>query len=189
MREVARLGGTTEQALGGSSFFERIQLASDLLSEEWEGVRLQSAVRTIGETHARDRLTFGSWHGDWGRWNMGMGEGVLKLWDWERYEADVPIGFDALHFAAQSVRPGERHDRRQEEAFLRGAPAALAGLGVPSDQHDLVVRLYLLATAARYVDALTHGGTPVLRRRTTWVLSLLKRLSDHSTPAPSKGRP
>jgi hypothetical protein len=189
MREVARLGGTTEQPLGGSSFWERTQLSSDLLSEEWEGLRLQSAVRAIGETHAPDRLRFGGWHGDWGRWNMGMGEGVLKLWDWERYEADVPIGFDALHFAAQSVRPGERHDRRQEVTFLRGAPEALARLGVPSDQHDLVLRLYLLSTAARYVEALTHGGTPVLRRRTTWVLSLLERLSDHSVPTPPEGRP
>lgn len=189
MREVASLGSTTEQPLGQSAFWERVQLSSELLSEEPEGTRLNSAVRTIGEAHSRDRLCFGGWHGDWGRWNMGMSEGVLQLWDWERYDADVPIGFDALHYAAQYVRPGERRDRRQEETFLREAPGALAAMGVPSAQHDLAIRLYLVAIAARYVDALTHGGTPVLRRRTSWVLSLLERLSDHPATTPSEGRP
>jgi hypothetical protein len=40
----------------------------------------------------------------------------------------------------------------------------------------------------RYVDALTHGATPALRRRTAWVLSLLERLSEHPHPASSEGR-
>jgi hypothetical protein len=142
----------------------------------------------VGQAHAEHRLAFGAWHGDWGRWNMGIDDGALKIWDWERYDPDVPIGFDALHFAAQSVRPGERGERRQEQTFLRSVPTALTELGVEPGQHDLVLRLYLLEIAARYVEALTHGGTPVLRRRTSWVLSLLGQLTNPSPPAASKGR-
>ena len=118
-----------------------------------------------------------------------MGEGILQLWDWERYDPEVPVGFDGLHFAAQNVRPGERAARRQEEAFLRSVPNVLTELGVPPGLHDLTLRLYLLEIAARYVDALTHGATAALRRRTTWVLSLLERLSEHPNPASSEGRP
>ena len=70
----------------------------------------------------RPPVSLGGWHGDWGSWNMGMGDGVLQVWDWERYDPEVPLGFDGLHFAAQSVRPGERDERRQEEPFLRSVP-------------------------------------------------------------------
>ena len=138
---------------------------------------------------ARDLVHLGGWHGDWGRWNMGMGDGILQLWDWERYDPEVPIGFDALHFAAQSVRPGEREARRQEAAFLGSAPSALAELGVAPGQHDLVLRLYLLEIAVRYVDALTHGATPALQRRTAWVLSLLEQLAEHPHLISPEGSP
>ena len=120
---------------------------------------------------------------------MGIGGGTLQIWDWERYDPHVPIGFDAIHFEAQSVRPGGRAAPDQEAAFLRAAPDALDQLGVGADQHDLTLRLYLLEIAVRYVAALTHGETPALRRRTSWVLSLLERLSGHSTASASRGRP
>jgi hypothetical protein len=132
-------------------------------------------------------VSLGGWHGDWGRWNMAMGDGHLQLWDWERFDPEVPVGFDGLHFAAQRVRPGQRDEHRQEETFLRSVPETLAELGVHSGQHDLTLRLYLLEIAVRYVDALTHGATPALRRRTSWVLSLLERLLEQP-PTPSGGR-
>ena len=47
-------------------------------------------------------------------------------------------------------------------------------------EHDLTLRLYLLEIAVRYVDALTHGATPALQRRTDWVLSLLERLCERA---------
>jgi hypothetical protein len=73
--------------------------------------------------------------------------------------------------------------------FLRSIPNALAELDVGPDHHDLTLRLYLLEMAVRYADALTHGATPALLRRTAWVLSLLERLSEHPIPVSSKGRP
>jgi hypothetical protein len=38
------------------------------------------------------------------------------------------------------------------------------------------------------VEALTHGATPALQRRTAWALALLERTPDEH-PAPSRGRP
>lgn len=188
MRELAHLSGTTRPLLAESGFWERLRRAAALLAEEPAGPRLGAAVRAVEASDGGEPLTLGGWHGDWGRWNMGLGDGVLKLWDWERYDPEVPVGFDGLHFLAQSVRPGDRDDRRQEDAFLRSAPWTLAELGVESAQHGLTLRLYLLEVAVRYVEALTHGETPPLLRRTEWVLSLLDRLCRHSYPDTAEGR-
>ena len=59
----------------------------------------------IEALRGRPRVTFGGWHGDWGRWNMGMGDGVLQLWDWERYDPEVPVGFDGLHSPRRASGP------------------------------------------------------------------------------------
>ncbi len=133
-------------------------------------------------------MSLGGWHGDWGPWNMGMGDGVLQLWDWERYDAEVPLGFDGVHFIAQPVRPGHRDEQLQEDRFLRSVSPTLDIFGVDPASHDLIVRLYLLEMAVRYVDALTHGSTSEFARRTAWVVSLLARLLEQPHREPSEGR-
>jgi hypothetical protein len=188
MRELAHVSGTTRSRLAESWFWDRLRRAAALLAEEPDGAHLGALLRAVEASDGGEPVTLGGWHGDWGRWNMGLGNGVVKLWDWERYDPEVPVGFDGLHFLAQGVRPGDRDARRQEETFVRSAPWTLAELGVEGAQHGLTLRLYLLEVAVRYVEALTHGETAPLRRRTAWVLSLLDRLSRHSCPRPTEGR-
>lgn len=179
MREVAHLAGTTTAPLSRTGFWDRLSRAVEAIPEQPHGDRLRSAVTSIEQRHGGDSVTLGGWHGDWGSWNMGMGLGVLQLWDWERYDPEVPIGFDALHFAAQDVRPGGRHLDRQEAAFLTAVPGSLDELGVPPELHDLTLELYLLEIVVRYVDALGQAANPALERRTSWALSLLERLVEH----------
>jgi hypothetical protein len=188
-RELAALAGTTRLPLAESGFWSRLSRSAALLAEAPHGHRLQACVGMVEDHHGADLVSLGGWHGDWGHWNMGMEDDVLQVWDWERYDPAVPVGFDSLHFAAQSVRPGEREARGQEATFLGSVPIRLAELGVRPDEHDLTLRLYLTEIAARYVDALTHGATPALQSRTAWVLSLLEQLCDHPQPALSEGRP
>jgi hypothetical protein len=188
MREVTGLAGTSEAALAGSGFWARLRTEARRLATEPQGGRLLAATEALESTHGGDPVQLGGWHGDWGHWNMGLGDGVLKVWDWERFDAEVPVGFDGLHYAAQAVRPGQREEARQQDTFLRSVPATLSALGVPSDRHELTLRLYLLEIAARYVDALTHGATPALTRRTAWVLGLLERHLDNTHHALVEGR-
>ena len=128
MREVAALAGTT-----GARPWPRARSGpgcarpSGCSRVRRTASRSRPRSTTIERSYGADTVSLGGWHGDWGRWNMGMDGGVLQLWDWERYDTEVPIGFDALHFIAQGVRPGEREARRQEESFLRSVPEALAG--------------------------------------------------------------
>jgi hypothetical protein len=175
MREVATLTGTTERTLGDSRFWARLRSACARLADQSRGARLAAAADALQRTHGDDLVQLGGWHGDWGHWNMGMRDGVLQVWDWERFDPEVPLGFDGLHHAAQSVRPSEREAARQEATFLRSVPETLAEVDVDPERHELTLRLYLLEIALRYVDALTHGATPALTRRTEWALSLLER--------------
>jgi hypothetical protein len=181
MLEVSRLTGTTTLPLAESCYWERLSSTIDGLAGEPLGARLRAAADRVESTDADSLLALGGWHGDWGRWNMGTFQGRLQLWDWERHELQVPVGFDGLHFSAQSVRPGDRHFHQQETDFLHSVRPTLSGLGVPVAHHDLVVRLYLLDMAVRYVRSLTYGATPALCRRTAWVLSLVEQLSEVPT--------
>jgi hypothetical protein len=192
MLEVAGLEGVSTASLIESGFWTRLRHTAASFSAEAEGGRLERLVDAIERRHGEDTLHLGSWHGDWSRWNMNMRGGIVQIWDWERYEGPVPRGFDGVHFAAQAVRAqvvrsshGDLH--RQEQTFLQAVPPSLHELGVAADQHDLTLRLYLLAISVRYVDTLTHSATPALHRRTEWTLSLLERLMGQPAPRPWTG--
>jgi hypothetical protein len=175
MLEVAGLAGTSRLLLRQSGFWRRLRHDVAALSEAPAGLRLARLVGAIEEQHHDDLVTLGGWHGDWSRWNMNVRDGIVQIWDWERYDAEVPFGFDALHFVAHAIRPGHGDLRRQEQTFLHAVSPALDELGVQAAERDVTLRTYLLTIAVRYVDALTHSATPALERRTQWAISLLER--------------
>ena len=60
--------------------------------------RLQRCVAVSEITAADAEIAFGSWHGDWVEWNLGIAGDVIVAWDWAYCAADVPFGFDVLQF-------------------------------------------------------------------------------------------
>ncbi|MGY2701903.1 hypothetical protein [Nocardioides sp. HB32] len=185
--ELSHLGGVSCAPLTESTFWRRLHEAISALPARPDRDHLGAAAHAVAADHGTDRVRLGGWHGDWGHWNMGMSGSVVDVWDWERYEPDVPLGFDGLHFAAQLVRPGERDQRRQEQQFFASVPELLVDLGIPTADHELTLRLYLLHIGVRYADALRHGSTPALVRRTAWVLAQLDRLGETARPVSTKG--
>lgn len=188
-RELASLGGTERSRLTASSYWAGLVDGADGLPETRERARLAEALAAVRARHGDDEVTLGGWHGDWGPWNMGMADGMLLVWDWERWDPRVPLGFDALHHCAQGVRPGRPGAMERRDDFRQAAPGALSSVGVPPEEHDLTLGLYLLEMAVRYIDALSHGENAALHRRTAWVLSLLEELSGLPSALPSEGRP
>ena len=188
-RELAGLGGTERTRLVDSVHWLRLLAALEQLPATPDHARLSRAVAALEARHGDDHLTLGGWHGDWGHWNMGMADGTLLVWDWERYDPRVPLGFDAVHHAAQVARPGRRGAMERRSDLRNAVPGLLDSFGVPRDEHDLTLGLYLLEMAARYLEALTHGETPALHRRIAWVLSLLEELTGLPRSTPSEGRP
>lgn len=176
MREVATLGGTTGSTLAASSFWSRLRHGADDLPDSHDAHALRACLELLEARHGGDLVELGGWHGDWGRWNMGLDHrGVLQVWDWERYDAQVPVGFDALHHAVQLVRPGRRDGERHEDDLLASVPGVLHEVGVAAHRHDLTLDLYLAEVGLRYVGAARLGATTPLLRRTRWVLDLLAR--------------
>jgi len=103
-------------------------------------------------------ITFGACHGDWTAWNMAIVGRRALVWDWERYERDVPLGFDELHFTfmpmLQSDDPGAAG-----LDLIRLAPRILQRVGVdPEDAKEICV-LYLLDIGIRYLaDRQSEAG-------------------------------
>lgn len=191
MRELAEATGREPAPLVTSAYWARVVRDGRRLASTPPGPRLEAAIESIANRHAAVELRLGGWHGDWGTWNMGMGNPdgtILQLWDWERYDPEVPIGFDALHLAAQLVRPGDEHQSRQQENFLRELARVLGELHADPEQHDLTLHLYLVEMGLRYADALQHGTTPALRRRLEWVLGLLELVINEPHHTSSEGR-
>lgn len=98
-------------------------------------------------------LAHGRWHGDWRRTNMALTPAGCAVWDWERFDSGVPLGYDALHLYLTG-RAGAVRDLDGLAAHLfEQAPRLLRPFGVDDrDGAELVTSGYLLELAGRYLD-------------------------------------
>jgi hypothetical protein len=180
MVELARLLGTDITAVRASSYVEQLRTRIEEVGTDDLRARLDAATDRVLGGHGDAELELGTWHGDWGHWNMalratGPGEPTVQLWDWERFATGVPVGFDGLHFRAQSVRPFAADRDQQERRFLEQVPAELDRFGVPAALHEVSLLLYLLEASVRYATDLNHPSGAHVRRRLDWALGLLER--------------
>ncbi|MGI8888721.1 MAG: phosphotransferase [Nocardioidaceae bacterium] len=171
--EVSRAAGVSTAALRDSGFWWRLRGDAAELRGTEAGTRLSEAVATVDERHGAAMLDFGAWHGDWTAWNMSWEAGGLSLWDWERFEIGVPLGFDALHYQLRLdiARMGEAQSAGEQ--LRRCAPQLLARLGVPTDRVELTLSLYLLKLCTRFsLAARGTTGEPLLPRA-RWLLNFV----------------
>ncbi|TMR01689.1 hypothetical protein ETD83_14160 [Actinomadura soli] len=154
LREIAGAAGTQRIRLAGSPYWSVLNDRVAALPGE-AADRLRAALAAIGEHHGDAEIVFGSWHGDFTPWNTAGSDGGLLVWDWERFAADVPVGFDALHHRLQrAVSDPAADPARAAAECVRDAAGTLAPFGAepPHAPHaPLVARLYLAELAARYL--------------------------------------
>jgi hypothetical protein len=137
---------------------------------------LLEACERIGERAGGARLRYGCWHGDWTPWNMATLRDTLLVWDWERFERGVPLGFDAVHYAFQDavVRDGTDPTIAVTRC-LDAAAELLAPFDVAVDRvaARLTALLYFIDIAARYLaDKQAEAGAQLGRPR-EWLLPVL----------------
>lgn len=120
------------------------------------------------------QLELGAWHGDWTPWNMAYDGAVLSVWDWERYQAGVPAGYDALHWASQDVIMSRRQTPKDAiESLLVAAPGLLEPFGVEAEPAGRIALLYLLELGARYEGDGQEAAGARLGALETWLLPAL----------------
>jgi hypothetical protein len=110
---------------------------------------------------------------------MAATDAGLLVWDWERFTAGVPVGFDALHHELQAriaAGPSAAGDRAAAAvtATLARADTLLAPFGVTDDAAARVTGLlYLIDLAARYLDDRQAEAGARLGVLGTWLLPVL----------------
>jgi hypothetical protein len=134
-------------------------------------------------------LRFGSWHGDWAPWNMTISQGCALVWDWERFETGVPVGYDAVHYMLQqAIRSGMAAEAAAQDVLAR-APGVLAPFGLDPAAARLVAVLYLIEIGVRYLrDGQAEAGAR-LGRVGEWLLPVLARQSQGDRPSQGGAAP
>ena len=152
-REIAELGGVGETTLGDSGWWAGLKARLAPIAEAGAAAVLAPTLERL-EGRASARLAVGTWHGDWGPWNLRATAGRLLVWDWERSADGVPLGFDLLHFGYQTALQGL--GQPPEAAIATGRDRAaphLAALGQAPGTEELLSDLYLLERLCRAAEA------------------------------------
>jgi hypothetical protein len=175
---IASAGGLRRGTLVGSAFWDRV---SDVGPPSWHGVDVSALARLRDALDASAECSFGAWHGDFGPWNAAWGAHDLEVWDWERFDADVPAGLDAAHWRAQlDVGTDPSASWR---AMLRDVEEVLVAAGAHSDA-PVVAVCYVLTIWSRYRRDAAVSATAALRDRVGW----LCRLAEVAVPTVTGAR-
>jgi hypothetical protein len=161
MLELATSRGRNRSALSASSYWIRLQKRISALEPTEYSLLLEDAIARIDRAAGDCALDFGSWHGDWAPWNMTQSADRILVWDWEHFEPDVPLGFDAVHCRiSRTVVYAAATPRSAVTAAGREAAELLAPFGVEPSEAALVVTLYVIDIATRYLqDGEIEAGT------------------------------
>lgn len=144
-------GRSREAAIGESHFLARLRQRAAAIADP-HGEALTSLVRRLDEEHGTVKARFGPVHGDLSPWNAASSAEDLLLWDLERFEADGPLGIDALHYALylSRMRGGSPPERSVEQLFGE-ASGILRDCGVSAEARPATAVCYAAWIAGRYL--------------------------------------
>jgi hypothetical protein len=182
MVELATTAGVTTQLVGQSGYWRTLRARLEGCADRPPAAALLQVMDDLQATADVTSLAFGSWHGDWTPWNMASSDDQLLVWDWERFESGVPVGYDALHHQLQGEveRNGAGGAQSATEAALFTAPMTLGPLGVRPGFAVFVAALYLIEIATRYTcDGAAEAGAR-LGDVSTWLLPPLARYAERT---------
>ena len=120
----------------------------------------------------------GGWHGDWNPGNCSVVADSVLVWDWERYETGVPVGFDALHLRLQSAIGAGATPRAAATELLADARRVLAAFEVPSADATLVAQLYLWGLGVRYATDDQAKAGAAIGRLDEWLVPVLATVKE-----------
>jgi hypothetical protein len=153
MLELATVDGVRTERLVSSSFWSGLSATLGDLADTPTVAQLREAFSAVTARAGEVEVALGAWHGDWTPWNCASVAGRILVWDWERFERGVPLGFDALHFDLQRAVVGRNADPRAAVAdCIARAAELLAPFGTGEEAARVVALSYLMALATRYLQ-------------------------------------
>lgn len=175
MAEVSAINGLVKHPAAANPYLDNLRSRIEALSSEPYGSELLALLDEVLEAASGHELTLGSWHGDWTPWNMTTDGVKARVWDWERFESGVPVGYDALHHHVQgSMVRGGVEPRPAVRDMLNTCAEFLAPFEVGPEAAQVTAQLYLLEIGTRYAhdrqaDAGSRSG-----RLETWLIPELR---------------
>jgi len=173
MWAVAAAEGLSRVALAELPWWKRTCHQVAALPASGAGQRLAAIGQALGD-YGDSQLLAGAWHGDWNPGNCAVVGREVLLWDWERYETGVPVGFDALHLSLQTAIGAGVDPLAAAGRLLTDAAALLAGARA-GDHGRLVAMLYLYGLGARYLHDDQAGAGASVGRLEGWLLPTLEQ--------------
>ena len=153
MAELAECDGTSTSSLAESPWFRGV-VDTTAETRDSSADRFHGLLERLRHRSGDQTVRFGSWHGDWGPWNMVWVGDRVRLWDWERFARGVPYGLDALYYAVPLPQA-----KANIAPLRKSTVKALARLSLDRDEAELLLPLYVTALCARFLpDSLTEHG-------------------------------
>ena len=127
-------------------------------------------------------VRLGCWHGDLNPGNLAALRAETLVWDWERFEQGVPVGYDLLHHDLQTwITEQGSPPLEAAHRLLVQAAQMLAPLGVTPQEAEHTARLYLLTLGSRYArDQQAEAGSHV-GHVDTWIVPALQAVRGFPT--------
>lgn len=179
--EVARLNPVHSGPLSASSYWLRLVARQHEAPASRFTQILRASTARLAEG-APGIVAFGSWHGDWAPWNLTVSDGRVRAWDWEKFQDDVPIGFDTIHYSVHGMSAlTQRTPLQAMHLTLDHAARLLDPHGIDSRSALVVFWLYLLELATRYLeDGEGEAGTTAMSRLADWLEPVLEAVQQRA---------
>lgn len=188
VRDVAHVGETTRSRWGASEHARRVRARLEESPAGAATAGLVSAVEVLAGQACE--VPLGSWHGDLTPWNCASAGGSVLVWDWERFDSGVPVGFDLLHYRLQATLPRSGVPSRGEpDALVAGARLQLSALGLTPEQSAVTVAAYLIEIATRYLVDDQAGAGATVGHVERWLLPVISEAASRLDASGAGGRP
>lgn len=179
--EIARLKPVPSGPLLASSYWQRLVARQEVLADSRFTALLRASAARLRD-RAPGTVAFGSWHGDWAPWNLTVADGQVRAWDWEKFESDVPIGYDTIHYSVHGMSAlTGRSPLQAFELTLDSSPVLLDPHGIEARSALVVFWLYVLELATRYLeDGEGEVGTIAMSRLADWLEPVLEAVQQRT---------
>lgn len=145
-------------ALRDSEYWHRMTERVNKVEESrQQGGTLHTALSKIEKVWGSSVIDFGACHGDWSRANLGLVDGRVAAFDWERSSKLSPRGIDIAHFAMSEFTGRRSKQNLDVERVADKTRSYLNAASRPLDQAELLVILECLEMSVRFLNALKAG--------------------------------